>query len=189
MTGPEFAPTLVSRGLRPVAELAERRAHGDRLRYLAGCRCLPCRCANARYEQQRLAARRRGEWNGLVPAGPVRVHLRKLSAAGVGYKTAADAASVARSVVAKILRGERRQIRAQNAKRLLAVTPAARADHSTVPAARTWRRINQLLGEGFSKARLARELGMRTPALQISKTRVLARTELAVEKLWRRYME
>lgn len=188
MTGHECAPALASRGLRPVTELAARRAHGDRLRYMAGCRCLPCRCANARYEQQRLAARRRGEWNGLVPAGPVRAHLRKLSAAGVGYKTAADAASVARSVVAKILRGERRQIRAQNAKRLLAVTPAARADHSTVSAARTWRRIHQLLEEGFSKARLARELGMRTPALQIGKTRVLARTELAVEKLWRRYM-
>lgn len=57
-----------------------------------------------------------------------------------------------------------------------------------VPAGRTWRRINQLLEEGFSKARLARELGMHTPALQIGKTRVLACTELAVAKLWRRYM-
>ncbi len=176
-------------GLRPVAELAERRAHGDRLRYMAGCRCLPCRCANARYEQQRLAARRRGEWNGLVPVGPARVHLRKLSAAGVGYKSAADAASVARSVVAKIVQGQRRQIRAQTARRLLAITADARADHSTVPAAKTWRRIHQLLDEGFSKARIARELGMRTPALQINKMRVLARTELAVEKLWRRYMQ
>lgn len=175
-------------GLRPVAELAERRSHGDRLRYMAGCRCLPCRCANARYEQQRLAARRRGEWNGLVSAGPARAHLRKLSHAGVGYKTAADAASVARSVVAKIVQGQRSQIRAQTAKRLLEITADARADHSTVPAAKTWRRINQLLEEGFTKTRLARELGMRTPALQISKTRVLACTELAVEKLWRRYM-
>jgi hypothetical protein len=182
------APTMAARGLRPVGELAARRPHGERLRYLAGCRCLPCRCANARYEQQRLAARRRGEWNGLVPAGAVRAHLRELSKRGIGYRTAADAASVARSVVAKILKGERWQIRAQTAKRLLAVTPAARADHSTVPAARTWRLIDQLLAEGFSKARLARELGMRTPALQISKTRVLARTQLAVERLWRRYM-
>ncbi|EQD38297.1 hypothetical protein B2A_11520, partial [mine drainage metagenome] len=159
----ERSTLLEMNGLRPVAELAERRPHGDRLRYMAGCRCLPCRCANARYEQQRLAARRRGEWNGLVPAGPVRAHLRKLSAAGVGYKTAADAASVARSGVEKIVLGQRRKIRAQTAKRLLAVTPAARADHSTVPAGRTWRLINQLLEEGFSKARLARELGMRTP--------------------------
>jgi hypothetical protein len=96
--------------------------------------------------------------------------------------------SDARSTVGKILRGERRHLRAQTAKRLLAVTPAARADHSTVPAGRTWRLINHLLEEGFSKARLARELGMRTRALQIGKTRVLACTELAVEKLWRRYM-
>jgi hypothetical protein len=58
-----------------------------------------------------------------------------------------------------------------------------------VPARRTWRLIEQLLEEGFSKARIARELGMQTPALQLRRARVLARTELAVEKLWRRYMK
>jgi hypothetical protein len=179
---------LASRGLRPVGELAARRAHGDRLRYMAGCRCLPCRCANANYERGRLAARRRGEWNGLVDAAPARAHLRKLSRAGVGYKTAADAASVGKTTVAEILTGKKQQIRAQTARRLLAVTVAARADHSTVPAGRTWRLIERLLKEGFSKARIARELGMRSPALQLRRTRVLARTQLAVEKLWRRYM-
>lgn len=59
---------IESRGLKPVAELAEQRSHGDRLKYLAGCRCVPCRAANSRYEVARAAARKAGDWNGLVPA-------------------------------------------------------------------------------------------------------------------------
>jgi hypothetical protein len=105
----------------------------------------------------------------------------------VGYKTAADAASIARSTVAKVLSGERQRLRAQGAKRLLALTPAARADHSLVSGSYTWRLIEWLLEEGFTKARIARELGRKSPALQIRRNFVLARTQLSVEQLWRRY--
>lgn len=179
---------LAARGLRPVRELGLRRPHGERLRYMAGCRCLKCRCANSNYETRRAAARRRGEWNGIVDASPARKHLRRLSRRGVGYKTAADAASVARSTVAKVIAGERQRLRAQTVKRLLAVTPAAHADHSIVSARRTWRLIERLLEEGFTKRRIAQELlGPKAKALQLRPDFVLARTELAVEKLWRRY--
>jgi len=174
--------------LRSIQELAARRQHGDRLQYMAGCRCLKCRMANSNYETARARARKVGDWNGLVDATPVRQHLLKLSRAGVGYKAAADAASVARSVVAKIRSGEKTQVRARTAKQLLAITPAARADHSYVSATRTWLLIRQLLEQDFTKARIARELGIGR-ALQISKTRVLARTALSVEKLWRKYMQ
>ena len=175
-------------GLRPVEELAANRPHGVRLRYLAGCRCLKCRMANSNYETTRARARKAGDWNGLVDAGPARRHLAKLSRAGVGYKTVADAASVARSVVAKIRTGERTQVRARTARRLLGVTPDARADSSHVPAGPTWRLIRQLQEEGFTKTRIAQELGVGR-AIQFRRTHVLARTALAVEKLWRRYMQ
>ena len=182
---------LASRGLKPIAELGARRAHGERLRYMAGCRCLKCRMANSNYETGRAAARRRGEWNGLVDAALARAHLLKLRRKGIGYKTAADAASVARSTVAKILSGERKRMRAQALKRILAVTPAARADSSCVPAARTWRLIEELLEEGFSKAALAREIlgNPKARALQIRRRFVLARTQAAVERVWRRHMQ
>lgn len=175
-------------GLRSAAELAANRPHGIRLRYMAGCRCLKCRMANSNYETARARARKAGDWNGLVDAGPARLHLEALSRAGVGYKTAADAASVARSVVARIRTGERLKVRARTAKRLLSVTPDARADSSHVPAGPTWRLIRQLLRQDFTKARIARELGVGR-ALQFNRRRVLARTALAVEKLWRRYMQ
>lgn len=177
------------RGLKPVAILGARRPHGDRLRYMSGCKCLHCRMANSNYETGRARARRAGEWNGLVDATPARTHLRRLSRKGIGYKTTADAASVARSVVAKIVAGTKLRIRASTARRILKTTVAARADGSPVAAAPTWRLINELLEEGFTKARIARELGSKTPALQIRRGFVRARTALLVEKLWRKYMQ
>lgn len=175
-------------GLRTAAELAADKPHGIRLRYMGGCRCLKCRMANSNYETSRARARKAGDWNGLVDAAPVRLHLKRLSRAGVGYKTAADAASVARSVVAKVRSGERLQIRARTARQLLGVTADARADASCVSAAPTWRLIRQLLDEGFTKTRIAKELGVGR-AIQFNHERVLARNALAVEKLWRRYMQ
>lgn len=180
---------LSARGLRPVSELGLRRPHGQRLRYMAGCRCLHCRMANTNYETARAKLRRAGLSNGIVSAGPARRHLRRLSKHGVGYKTAADAASVARSVVAKILSRERLRCRADTVRRILLVTTAARADHSIVPAAPTWRRVRRLLEEGFTKGWIAQQLGNKRAALQLRSDFVLARTELAVEKIWRRYVE
>lgn len=68
-------------GLRPVAELAADRPHGDRLRYMAGCRCKECRAANTAYETQRALARKAGDWNGVVSAARARSHIAVLSAA------------------------------------------------------------------------------------------------------------
>jgi len=153
---------------------------------MGGCRCIPCRAANSRYETGRLAARKRGEWNGVVTAAPARAHVLKLGRQGIGYKSVAAAASVALSVVAKIRSGERRQVRAATARRVLAVTAAARADASTVPAGPTWWLIRRLLEEGYTKGRLARELGAQRPALQLGRRRVLAITAVRVERLYRR---
>ena len=54
--------------LRSAVELAAGKPHGTRIRYVGGCRCLPCRAANSRYESERQAARKLGDWNGLVDA-------------------------------------------------------------------------------------------------------------------------
>lgn len=174
-----------ARGLPSRERLAER-PHGTRLRYMGGCRCVPCRAANSRYETERSAARRAGEWNGIVLAAPAAAHIFHLGRQGVGYKSVADASGVARSVVAKIRSGERQHVRAATASRILAVTADARADASTVPAGPTWRRVRQLLEEGYTKARLARELGAQTPALQLGRRRVLAITAVRVERLYQR---
>lgn len=179
------ADFVSARGLPSRGELALR-SHGTRLRYLGGCRCTPCRAANSRYETERAAARRAGDWRGLVDAAPVADHLRRLSRAGVGYKAAADAAGVARSVACAVLAGRKTRVRAHTARRLLGVDRQAVADSARVPAGRTWRLVGLLLDEGFSRGRIALELGAKRPALQLGRRWVLASTAMRVERLYRR---
>jgi hypothetical protein len=81
--------------LRTAADLSATKPHGTRLKYMGGCKCMLCRAANSRYETERAVARKNGDWNGIVDARAARRHILKLSKAGVGYKSVADAASVA----------------------------------------------------------------------------------------------
>ncbi len=178
---------LTGRGLRPVAKLAADRPHGHRLRYLAGCRCFHCRRSNSDYERERAAARAAGDWNGIVDAASARRHILALSRRGVGRRMVAAASDVAESVIADIRTKRKLRIRARTERRILAVTPAYMGDAALVPAKRTWERIEWLLEEGFTKGRIALELGRKTRALQLNREWVTARNAAAVEALVRRY--
>jgi hypothetical protein len=124
-------------------------------------------------------------WNGLVDAAPVRRHLIMLSRRGVGYKAVADACDVSKTVLLTVRRATKARVRKSTADRVLAVTVGAIADHALVPAGRTWRLVRKLLDEGYTKSALAQRLGAKTRALQLGKTKVLAKTQLRVEKLYR----
>ena len=58
--------------LTALKQRGAERPHGTRLRYISGCKCVPCRAANSRYETGRLRARREGDWNGYVDAATSR---------------------------------------------------------------------------------------------------------------------
>lgn len=170
-----------------IAELAASRPHGDRLRYMAGCHCFKCRRANSDYERMRQAARLAGDWNGIVPAATARIHLVKLARAGVGRRAVGAVTDVSDSVLHEIRHRRRLHIRARTERKILAVTPAlGRADHAKVPARKAWRLIGQLIEEGFTKAGLAKQLGYRSPALQLQCHRITVRNEQRVIALHRR---
>ena len=164
---------------------AATRPHGTRARYRAGCKCLPCRSANSRYCTDRYAAREAGDRRDLVDAKAARRHLKKLSKLGIGYKSVAAAASVAVSVVAKIRTGKRTKIRAHTERRILAVDRAAAADGALIPAASTWRMLDELLERGYTRVQLARWLGSKAkmPSLQLKKDFVTARNAMRVERM------
>jgi hypothetical protein len=170
-------------------ELASRHPHGVRIRYMGGCRCLQCRMANSNYEKERRLARTTGDWNGIVDTAAARAHIKKLARKGVGYKMVAAAASVNKSIVFAIKNGRRPNARARTVRSILAVTPdVSRGDAALVPAASTWRLINLLLEEGYTKGMLAKLLGRQRAALQIRKVRVTLRTREEVRALYRRLM-
>lgn len=177
--------TLTSRGLRPAAELAADKPHGSRLRYIAGCKCFHCRRANSDYERTRKAARLAGDWNGFVPADKARAHLMILSRRGVGKRAVQAASDVCMTVLQDIRTGKKAQIRARTERRILAVTADMASDRALVKPGRTFRLIDQLREEGFSKAELARRLGYRNGALQFTKHRMTARNVARVERLHR----
>lgn len=154
------------------------------MRYLGGCRCMECRAANSRYSMERDRAVRSGEWDGLVPAMLALAHMKWLSRRGVGYRSVADAASVSRTVVFKILQGKRTAMRRSTEKRILAVTVDAVADSGIVDAAKTWAQIERLRKEGFTLAELARRLGYKNDAVQF-KDRILARNAARVDRFYR----
>jgi hypothetical protein len=179
---------LRDRGLKDVSELAANRSHGDRLRYMAGCRCMLCRAANSRYEVMRSAARKNGDWNGLVSAKRAQKHILKLFRQGVGRRAICAASDVADSIIHQIKLGRKQQIRKRTETRILAVSVEAIADKSLVDAKHTWVLIRRLLDQGFTKQELAKRLGY-ARAIQFGKERVTARSAAKVERFYRMIME
>jgi transcriptional regulator with XRE-family HTH domain len=121
-----------------------------------------------------------------VETQPVIDHLRHLSAQGVGYKAVCEAAGVGKSSIMKIMLGRRTQMRAANARAILAVTPEmAIRDGAVISAKATWRHIRWLLSEGMTREEIARRLGYKAkrPSLQIGKHTVRASTAMKVEQL------
>lgn len=174
-TAPPARSALEARGMKPVTELARQRPHGDRLRYMAGCRCPACRGANTAYERMRARARKAGLGNPLVPAAEARAHLKALSAAGVGRTTVAQATDISSAIVQMISAGTRDKIRLATARKILAVTPDCKADGARIDAAPTWALINELLSAGDTKLSIARAIGQQGSGLQLSRKLVTVR--------------
>jgi hypothetical protein len=175
-------------GVRPedmtrLEVLAVRHAHGTRVRYMTGCKCVPCRAANSRYETERALARQNGDWNGLVFADRARAHLRILSRRGIGRRLISDACGVSDSMLHEIKKGRKRRIRARTERAILSITDELRGDKTLLDAGPVWAKIDLLLRHGFSRAEIARRIGMRMPKLQLNSEVVTARSAMRIEKL------
>lgn len=184
----KLSAALRSRGLKSAAQLAKNHAHGERITYMGGCRCDECRAANTAYERERQKARKEGDWNGIVSAAKARRHILHLSEQGVGRSAVSAASDVSRSIISEIRSGSRKRIRARTERSILAVTIDMASDHALIDATPTWRLINALLDEGYTKTELARRLGHKTHALQIGKDQVTARVAATVKRLYERLM-
>lgn len=121
-------------------------------------------------------------WNGLIDAKPLAKHMRKLRKRGLGYKAVADAADVSRTVLCEVMTGHKTQVRADTARRVLQVDHHAVADHALVDAAPTWKLLEQLFAQGYSRNEIGRQLGHRS-RVQLGRKQVTAKNALAVRRL------
>lgn len=166
---------------------AETYNHGDRRRYLSGCRCEDCTEGNTAYMRELRAKHRAGIHVGtLVPAAPVRQHLRKLRAKHVGLRAVSECAKVPRSTLGYLLSGHKKSLRESTAKRILGVTANQRSDGALVSAAKSWELIRELREEGYLVKYLAKQLGFSGAGIQVGKTRITVRNAARIELLHRR---
>lgn len=173
-------------GLKPVAILAADKEHGTRLKYLSGCKCADCRQANSAYQCAREAAKKQGDWNGVVPATKARKHMLKLSAQGIGRRAVQAVTDISGTILHDIRAGTKKNIRARTERKILAVTSDLASEGALISAAPTWHLIRQLLAKGYTKTQLAKMLICDAHALQISQKQVRVRTAEAISRLFKK---
>lgn len=168
--------------------------HGTRSNYVKGCRCEPCRLANrdyARNRERHLSRVKQGIEQPVVKyvdATEAREHLRWLQSFGVGSRVVAERTGLGRTAVLEIRAGITQRVMVDTEAKILGLYRDTRHRAMIVDAGITWKRIGWLQKQGWSKARIARELGCRTNALQLRKDRVTYATEQRVEQLVRRVL-
>jgi transcriptional regulator with XRE-family HTH domain len=175
--------------MRPVAELAASKPHGTRIKYMGGCRCLPCRAANAQYAAQRSRAVQAGLSGKLVPSAEARNHLKELTRLGVGLRSVSAATDVSRSILREIRKGRRTQIRASTEAKILNVDRSAFAGGAIVSAVPTRKQITELLSEGFTSRELARRTGVSANVLQMKRPHIRAFTAARIDRFYRIIMK
>lgn len=161
----------------------EHYGHGTRHRYCLGCTCLPCTAANTAYGQVRAQARAKGQGNGLVDATAARAYLQKLQGMGIGCRRAATLSGLPKSGIEAIRSGARLHLRAESARRILAIQPSL-AHGQRVNSYRTRHLLACLKKEGYRRAELAARLGLRSYKPQLHHAQVTVRNALKVRGLF-----
>ena len=172
------------------------RQHGTRAKYVVEkCRCLPCKEANRAYARMRDRNERRAAigietpYVAYVDCAEAREHLLWLSSIGIGRRTVNKVSGVAMSSIDKIRTGKRDKARAVTVDRILAV--GKHRTHHRIPVDPTpaLKMVDQLLAAGYSKAAVARALGLTTPALQYRADRpMLLDTAIRIDHVHRQLL-
>lgn len=154
--------------------------------FKSGCRCDRCTAATQEYMRSYYLDKKDG-LRRLVDAGPARAHLLLLQQCGLGYRPISDAADVDQQTLVAIRLGRVTRIRRSTEAKILSVTGDAVADGTKVPARRCHQMLRELVSEGYTRAQIARALGFKRGCLKpLYRTRVTAKTEMRVKKLYRR---
>lgn len=140
--------------------------HGTYSRYTIGrCRCDECRRANREYEAARVRRKLYGR-EALTDAAPVREHVERLHAAGIGYREIAELAGVSKSWLYELRVAHHRtgepvkRCKAANARRVMAVRGRSLKAGTLVPAEPARVIVRRLVQAGLTVAAISRETGI-----------------------------
>ncbi len=153
-------------------------SHGTSARYASGCRCENCRTAMARYQRKRAAARRSGDYRGVVPADSARAHLETIKAAGLSLNLLSRLSKIDSFYLFCVMAGRKKNIRADFADVILAWTPEIIAGEKKVRTADARRLIEDLEQRGFGLADVSVVSGVEESKLAEIKTRPYIETRI-----------
>lgn len=166
------------------------------------CRCAGCREGRRVYEADRLKRHRYGRFEDrYVDATPVRAHVKRLQAAGMGWKRISEVSGVGHTAISQLIYGRKgvesdprkgqtlKRIDRDKAAKILAVrpTPATLAREAHVPALGTHRRVKALARMGYSQQRVAAMIGMSRPNFgrMMRSERIENATALKIARVYR----
>ena len=133
-------------------------AHGDRARYVAGCRCDLCRQANRAYLDDYKAARKI-EGRQTVPAHGVVEHLAKLRSSGVELTAIARMSGCSVHHLRAVGRGEYARVTRRLHDGVLSIQPGDYSENSRVPVAEAHKLVAEIRARGVQVQTIAHALG------------------------------
>lgn len=151
---------------------------------MAGCRCTACRRANSAYARARQIANKNGDWNGIIPAGKARAHLRTLVAAGIERRAISIVTGIADPYLYNIAGGHRKRIRARIERTILQVTEAQVLPDALISSKGSWDTVNKLLDKGYDETRLARFLGYPSGKLCMDEPQITIREACSIQRMY-----
>lgn len=132
----------------------ERHEPSRRCYCCCGCRCEICREHHRQYAAHYSRQKAYGVQHRVV-AEPVREHVRKMIAAGIGWRRVAKAAGVSPSSVYKLLHRGSKTVNKATADKLYAARPQL-ADGRMIPAGEYRAALETLMRRGWRKVDLGR---------------------------------
>ena len=148
-----------------------RRQHGTRSSYSGGCRCNPCKKAQAdanRYYDRRKVQEKWGAVPPLlVDSEPSRRHVQALMAGGMGQRRISEESGVSVAVIHRLMgwctSRPANKVHPETEAKLFACNPFALADGAKIPAGPAARKVQALLAIGWPRLAQAGHIGV-TPS-------------------------
>jgi len=139
-------------------EIPSADTHGTMMQYRRGCRCVRCRMAAsdvARLKRQRV---KNGTADFHVSAELAAAHLRELSKNGMGLRAIEECTGIQRARL-RAIKYCRKRIRQSTEQRIMALHASAKSGGAWMYATFANAMVEEMLGAGWSRARIARAMG------------------------------
>jgi hypothetical protein len=138
-----------------------------------------CRAANARYSSEHRTP------TATIPALAARTHLEQLAALGIGIEQVSRLTGLAARWLREIRHGRIETLKATTAARILATTPTP-ADGALVRATRSWRFVDSLQREGYTRQIIAWHLGHTSQQLQYARRTIRQSSARSLASVYQR---